>query len=201
MSDGSDLAVSENAQWTSQNPDIARIDAQGTLNALRDGQTTITASVKGATAALAVTVVMDLTGLWRITYIPVSCPSYRVPGCSGRHIPRPTQDTDLLSVTQTGDRITGDGWMETEGRITPAGQLVLNGRRCYSSDHAFDSEAIVRDWEMDRTAGTDIFTGRAHWEYASIEGQWGQGLCAGKRISSTHAAGDLRIIEFRRIEK
>jgi hypothetical protein len=46
---------------------------------------------------------------------------------------------------------------------------------------------------MERTPGTDSFSGRAHWEEYDLS-SWGS--CDGTR--SRGIGGDLRIIEFRR---
>lgn len=194
MSDGTDVAVFDGAQWVSDNPDVARVDARGTLDAVREGETTIRVDVKGASASLPVTVLMNMTGVWSITYIPVSCQSFaRPPGCEGRH-PRPTQRIESVTLFQTGDRISGEWLVPFEGRITGRGRVLLNGKACYTSDHSFDDEIAIEDWQMERTANTESFSGRAHWEEYNLS-SWGS--CNGTR-SRTGMAGELRIIEFRR---
>lgn len=175
LSDGTDFAVNEGAQWTSQNPDVVRVDARGTLDALREGQTTINVTVKGASATLPVTVVMNVTGVWSLTFVPLSCRHFGVPpGCTGRH-PRPTQETGRMVLSQAGDQVSAvwfDNWnVPIEGRITPDGRLVLNGRHCFTLDHAPDTEISVCA-EMERAPGTDSFRGRAFWENYNTICRW-----------------------------
>ena len=194
MSDGTEVAVFDGAQWVSENPDVARVDTRGTLDVVREGETTVSVGVKGASASVTVTVVMNMTGVWSITYIPVSCHSIGgLPGCEGRH-PRPATQIDSVTLSQIGDRVSGE-WlrMPVEGRIAPGGRLVLNGHQCYTSDYGPADEQAIENWHMERS-DTDRFSGRAHWqEYSWTD--WDS--CTGTRSRSSQA-GDLEIIDFRR---
>ena len=103
-----------------------------------------------------------------------------------------------MVLSQAGDQVSAvwfDNWnVPIEGRITPDGRLVLNGRHCFTSDHAPDTEISVRA-EMERAPGTDSFRGRAFWE--NYNTSLPMGSCTGIRVGDA-AGGDLQIIEFRR---
>ena len=193
MLDGSDFIVPDGAEWLSRDPEIARVDAQGALTAVREGSTTIVAAVKGAAAELPVTVLMNMTGVWRLTFIPVSCPYDVIPGCLIRFTGR-RPVTESVTVSQTADRVSTE-WdvVQLEGRIGGGEPLIIDGQECFTSDHTFDTVIAVR-FEMVRTSGTDIFTGRARWEQYHLS-SWGD--CDGTRTKGG-ITGDLQILDFRR---
>lgn len=192
MLDGTDFIVPDGAEWLSRDPEIARIDAQGALIAVREGATTIVAAVKGAEAELPVTVLMNLTGVWKLTFIPVSCPYVVIPGCLIRFTGR-RPVTELVTLSQTVDRVSGEWLVPVQGRVALDGQVVLHGRQCYSSDHTGDSEIAV-GWEMQRTSA-DSFSGRARWERYHTSGPYES--CTGIRADSG-IVGDLQVLDFRR---
>ena len=193
MLDGTDFIVPEGAEWVSRNPEIARVDEQGTVTALREGATTIVAAVKGAVAELPLTVLMNMTGVWRLTFIPVGCPYEVIPGCLIRFTGR-RPVTESVTLSQIGNLIEGE-WdvVRIEGRIATGVQLIIEGQQCFTSDHTFDTVIAVR-WEMQRLAGTDSFSGRARWEQYHLS-TWGD--CNGTR-GAGGIVGDLQILDFRR---
>jgi hypothetical protein len=107
MSDGTQGAVTDGAVWTSDNPDVARIDAQGRLSAVAEGVATIRTAVKNASAVGTATVVMNMAGRWVFSFLPASCHHSSIPGCAGTRFTGPVVRSDSVTFVQTGDRVGG----------------------------------------------------------------------------------------------
>ncbi len=168
MSDGSDVTISDGAQWASQDPDVAQIDGRGTLAAVREGQTRISVGVKGAVAAATATVVMNVAGTWTVTFVPISCPHFSIPGCAGARFAERTALADSALLSKQGDRVSGTWLVAVERRIPLGGRLVFNGRRCDVGDSSpGERETTLRNWEMERASDMVSFSGRADWSGTS----------------------------------
>jgi len=134
MSDGSTQTVQPS--WTSSNPDVASIAANGDVSGISNGAATITATYQGRSASRSVRIVSNFGGTWSGSYRITKCDQSAAfagwcVGIGGVGAVLPV----ALSLTQGGagrDQITGTIALGTitgnsSGNVTHDGRLILGG--------------------------------------------------------------------------
>jgi Bacterial Ig-like domain (group 2) len=158
------------ASWTSDAPDIARIQANGRLDALQFGEATIRATYETLAATLPLRVVPDYTGNWSGRYRVTDCtrisgsapsPCRFVVGCCyGLKISltqngaTPSGSLDLLDASHTLLYETGP----VTGRIDATNSLVLTGMT-RSSGPGQPSQTTLSEWSTTLTANEQMAGG------------------------------------------
>lgn len=192
--DGSERTL--RSTWTSSDPAIATIDANGRLEGRAHGSTTITASYAGGSASKVVRLVNNYAGTWSGSYVIRACSDTGEltdhdggwcaagPGRVGTVVNR-----ILLALGQDGSdltKITGTFGSYPEsltGVVMADGKLVLSGTLILRD---FDDASIVlwtvqlNDWQTTLSSPDDM-TG--HWSEALNSLRW--------RVGTAHTENEL----------
>jgi hypothetical protein len=129
-------------RWTTTDPRIATIDAQGKLSGLANGRVEVRASTAdGIAGALSLRVQPDFSGTWRLTQTIVDCTRLSGEGPSSCRFDLLSHQSLNLTFTEEGSRVDANGFLlREETRVILHGDIEEDGVLSMSGTSDFPAE-------------------------------------------------------------
>jgi len=161
------------AAWTSSDPVVATITADGVVSPLSPGRTTLHVTFAGASASAELTVHPNVEGTWQFRFAPSFCSQTGPTIGMGCREDGPVEQTVVVTLTQMRgrvwlegarfDRAIFTGIQTASGAFNANGDLVLASSTCLVTDHAEVGYA-VRSWQMRWSPAFVALAGTMEWE-------------------------------------
>lgn len=184
--DGSGAPVA--ATWTTDNPAVAMVTAQGLATAVSAGVATITGSYQGLTATRALRVIPWYAGSWAGGYRTTACSATIPSNCMYNHAPGATGVVGVF-LTQVGDQVTGfvylDGWtIRVSGVVAITGELSLQGEVNVPGPPPTFVVTRIENWTSSIDVASQMLIGRFTHVHAESAGGFDSPAPLSNRVDS-----------------